>query len=164
MLALGMAVLTLSDTRGKDNDRSGDYLAERIEAAGHRLIERDWLKDDRALIESKILDWAGREDIHAILTTGGTGVTARDQAPEALRAVADKWIDGFGECFRFLSYAKIGAACTQSRACAAVVGNCYVFCLPGSPSAVRDAWEQILETQLNEHTKPCNFAELLPRL
>ncbi|MEZ5824142.1 MAG: molybdenum cofactor biosynthesis protein B [Geminicoccaceae bacterium] len=161
---LNIAILTVSDTRGAADDRSGDTLVALLEKAGHRLVERDIVRDEQALIAERFKAWAKREDIEVILSTGGTGVTGRDVTPEALDAVADKKIPGFGELFRWLSFEKIGTSTIQSRADAGLVDGTYVFILPGSPGACRDAWEGILESQLDIRHRPCNFAEMMPRL
>jgi molybdenum cofactor biosynthesis protein B len=161
---LRIAVLTVSDTRTAADDRSGDTLAERVVAAGHQLAERAIARDDRAAIADRLRQWIADPGIEVVITTGGTGVTGRDVTPEALADVAEKHIAGFGELFRMLSYAKIGTSSLQSRADAAVAGGTYIFCLPGSPGACRDGWDEILRFQLDIRHRPCNFAELLPRL
>ena len=161
---LNIAVLTVSDTRTEADDRSGDVLAERIAAAGHRLAARAIVRDDAALIAERFRAWIADPGVEVVISTGGTGVTGRDVTPEALRAVAEKRIEGFGELFRMLSYAKIGTSCLQSRADAGVAGGTYIFCLPGSPGACRDGWDDILVHQLDIRHRPCNFAELIPRL
>jgi molybdenum cofactor biosynthesis protein B len=161
---LRIALLTVSDSRGPADDRSGDLLAERVRAAGHELVARDLVKDDAALIEARLRGWIDDPGIEIVITTGGTGVTGRDVTPEALDRVAEKKIPGFGELFRMLSYAKIGTSALQSRADAGVAKGTYLFCLPGSPGAVRDGWDEILKPQLDIRHRPCNFAELLPRL
>jgi molybdenum cofactor biosynthesis protein B len=162
--SLRIAVLTVSDTRTAADDRSGDTLAERVVAAGHQLAERAIVRDDRAAIAARLRQWIADPAIEVVITTGGTGVTGRDVTPEALADVAEKHIAGFGELFRMLSYAKIGTSSLQSRADAAVAGGTYIFCLPGSPGACRDGWDEILRFQLDIRHRPCNFAELLPRL
>ena len=162
--ALNIAVLTVSDTRTPADDRSGDLLAQRIEAAGHRLAARAIVKDDAGLIAEHLRAWIADPGIEVVITTGGTGVTGRDVTPEALDQVAEKKIAGFGELFRMLSYPKIGTSTLQSRADAGVAGGTYIFCLPGSPGACRDGWDDILVYQLDIRHKPCNFAELIPRL
>ena len=162
--ALRIAVLTVSDTRTAADDRSGDTLAERVVAAGHQLAERAIVRDDRAAIATRLRQWIADPGIEVVIATGGTGVTGRDVTPEALADVAEKHIAGFGELFRMLSYAKIGTSSLQSRADAAVAGGTYIFCLPGSPGACRDGWDEILRFQLDIRHRPCNFAELLPRL
>jgi molybdenum cofactor biosynthesis protein B len=161
---LRIAVLTVSDTRTAADDRSGDTLAERIRGDGHELVARDIVRDDIGLIEQRLRQWIADPGIEIVITTGGTGVTGRDVTPEALDRVAQKKIPGFGELFRMLSYPKIGTSALQSRADAGVADGTYIFCLPGSPGACRDGWDEILRTQLDIRHKPCNFAELLPRL
>lgn len=161
---LQIAVLTVSDTRTAADDRSGDTLVARIDAAGHRLVARAIVRDDRDAIAEQLRSWIADPEVEVVITTGGTGVTGRDVTPEALALVAEKHIAGFGELFRMLSYAKIGTSTLQSRADAAVAGGTYIFCLPGSPGACRDGWDDILVHQLDIRYRPCNFAELLPRL
>jgi len=161
---VNIALLTVSDTRTKENDKSGDLLQERIKKAGHTLKARLIMKDDLAAIVSQLQQWAASSNIDVILTTGGTGVTGRDATPEALEVVKDKEIQGFGELFRMLSFAKIGTSTIQSRACAVVSNGTYIFALPGSKGAVCDGWDDILVHQLDIRTRPCNFVELMPRL
>ena len=161
---LRIAVLTVSDTRTLADDKSGDTLAARIEAAGHWLAARAIVADDRDVIADRLRAWIADPEVEVVISTGGTGVTGRDVTPEALAMVAEKHIAGFGELFRMLSYAKIGTSSLQSRADAAVAGGTYIFCLPGSPGACRDGWDEILAFQLDIRHRPCNFAELLPRL
>jgi molybdenum cofactor biosynthesis protein B len=161
---LRIAVLTVSDSRTADDDRSGDTLVERIRAAGHELVDRDLVRDEAPLIAARLRQWIEDPGVEVVITTGGTGVTGRDVTPEALDEVAEKKIPGFGELFRMLSYAKIGTSALQSRADAAVAQGTYIFCLPGSPGACRDGWDEILKYQLDIRHRPCNFAELLPRL
>ncbi len=163
-LAVNIAVLTVSDSRTADDDRSGDTLVQRLEEAGHKLAAREIVKDEIADISAKFKEWADDPEIDVILATGGTGVTGRDVTPEALWAVQDKDIPGFGELFRMVSFEKIKTSTMQSRACAGVVGGTYVFALPGSPGACKDAWDEILVHQLDIRTRPCNFVELIPRL
>jgi len=163
-IPLGLAVLTVSDTRRAATDGSGDLLAARLAAAGHRLAARDLVADERAAITGALEAWLADPEIAAILITGGTGITARDVTPEAVTALLDKPIPGFGELFRWLSYESIGAATIQSRALAGVARGRLIFALPGSPNACREAWDRILASQLDARTKPCNFVELLPRL
>ena len=162
--SLAIAVLTVSDSRDLASDRSGAVLVERLTAAGHRLAARAVVKDDVEAIAGQLRAWIGDPAIEVVITTGGTGVTGRDVTPEALAMVAEKRIPGFGELFRMLSYAKIGTSCLQSRADAGVAEGTYVFCLPGSPGAARDGWDDILASQLDIRHRPCNFAELIPRL
>jgi molybdopterin adenylyltransferase len=161
---LRIAVLTVSDTRTPEQDRSGDVLVERLTAAGHRLAGRKLVIDDLDRIAAQLEAWIQDPGIEIVLTTGGTGVTGRDVTPEALARVAEKPIPGFGELFRMLSYQKIGTSTIQSRAAAGVARGTYLFVLPGSPGACRDAWDDILLHQLDIRFRPCNFAELLPRL
>ena len=163
-LPVNIAVLTVSDSRTIDTDRSGNVLCERIEAAGHRVAERKLVSDDADAIITALRAWVADPGIDVIISTGGTGVTGRDVTPEAVRAVAEKEIPGFGELFRWLSYAKIGTSTVQSRALAAVANGTYVFALPGSPGACKDAWDDILVHQLDSRYRPCNFVELMPRL
>jgi molybdopterin adenylyltransferase len=159
-----IAVLTVSDTRTQADDRSGDTLVERLTGAGHELADRAIVRDDPELIVGKLHAWIDDPEVDCVITTGGTGVTGRDVTPEALERVADKMIPGFGELFRWLSYAKIGTSTIQSRATACIARGTYVFALPGSTSAVRDGWDGILAHQLDSRHKPCNFVELMPRL
>lgn len=159
-----IAILTISDTRELADDRSGDTLCERLQSAGHELAARAIVKDDRAAIAAQFHDWAADPEIEVIISTGGTGVTGNDITPEALNDVVEKRIDGFGELFRWISFQKIGTSTVQSRADAGVLTGTYIFVLPGSPGACRDGWDEILKDQLDIRHKPCNFAELLPRL
>jgi molybdenum cofactor biosynthesis protein B len=161
---LNIAVMTVSDSRDLASDRSGGTLVERLEGAGHKLAARAIVKDEAAAIAAQLRRWIDDPDVDVVITTGGTGVTGRDVTPEALAAVAEKHVPGFGELFRMLSYAKIGTSALQSRADAGVARGTYIFCLPGSPGACRDGWDDILRFQLDIRHKPCNFAELLPRL
>jgi molybdopterin adenylyltransferase len=161
---LRVAVLTVSDSRDLATDRSGDVLAERLKAAGHHLAGRQIVKDDKASIEAQLKAWIDDPEVEVVITTGGTGVTGRDVTPEALHAVIEKHVPGFGELFRWQSYDKIGTSTLQSRADAGVAKGTYIFVVPGSPGACRDAWDGILQYQLDIRHKPCNFAELLPRL
>jgi len=163
-IPVNIAVLTVSDTRTKADDTSGDTLAERIQAAGHTLVKRGIVTDDRPAIEAKLKAWIADPAIDVVITTGGTGVTGRDVTPEALAAVSEKEIPGFGELFRMLSFQKIKTSTIQSRACAAVAGGTYLFALPGSPGACKDAWDDILVHQLDVRHRPCNFVEMMPRL
>ena len=161
---VGIAVLTVSDTRTPADDRSGAFLAERVVAAGHRLVERAIVRDDEAAIAAALRGWLARPDVDVIITTGGTGVTGRDVTPEAFRQVIEKEIPGFGELFRWLSFAHVGTSTIQSRALAGTARGKYLFALPGSTGACRDAWDEILVHQLDSRHQPCNFVELLPRL
>ncbi|MDF1584845.1 molybdenum cofactor biosynthesis protein B [Marinimicrococcus flavescens] len=161
---LRIAVLTVSDSRDASSDKSGDLLAERLTGAGHELAARTIVRDDLDAIAAQLGQWIEDPGVEVVITTGGTGVTGRDVTPEALARVAEKHVAGFGELFRMLSYQKIGTSSLQSRADAGVAGGTYIFCLPGSPGACRDGWDEILRFQLDIRHKPCNFAELLPRL
>ena len=163
-LPVNIAVLTVSDTRSLADDRSGDTLVARIEAAGHRLASRRIERDDADVIEAVLRDWIADPEIDVVISTGGTGVTGRDVTPEAFSRVLEKEITGFGELFRMLSYAKIGSSTIQSRALGGVAGGTYLFALPGSTGAVRDGWDDILVTQLDSRHRPCNLVELMPRL
>ncbi|MFO0985770.1 MAG: molybdenum cofactor biosynthesis protein B [Alphaproteobacteria bacterium] len=163
-LPVNIAVLTVSDTRGPADDRSGDTLAERIRNAGHVVAERKIVKDEQAAITAQLLAWIADPRIDVVISTGGTGVTGRDVTPEAFHAVYEKEIVGFGELFRWLSYQKIKTSTIQSRATAGVAGGTYLFALPGSPGAVKDAWDDIIVHQLDNRHRPCNLVELMPRL
>ena len=163
-VAVRIAVLTVSDTRTLDDDRSGDTLVERLSEAGHFLADRAICTDDVKVIAAKLTEWIDDPGIDAVITTGGTGVTGRDVTPEAVARVAEKEIPGFGELFRWISYRKISTSTIQSRATAGVARGTYIFALPGSTGACRDAWDEILVHQLDLRTKPCNFVELMPRL
>ena len=162
--AINIAVLTVSDTRTREDDRSGDLLAGRIAEAGHVVLDRAIVQDDRAAIIARLREWIADPRVDAVISTGGTGVTGRDVTPEAFHDVYDKEIPGFGELFRMLSHDKIGTSTIQSRATAGVAGDTYLFALPGSPGACRDAWDGILVHQLDIRFRPCNFVELMPRL
>lgn len=159
-----IAVLTVSDTRGLAEDRSGDTLVGRIEDAGHVVADRAIVRDDIDTIVARLHGWIDDDSIDCVITTGGTGVTGRDVTPEAVERVATKLIPGFGELFRWQSYAKIGTSTIQSRATACVARGTYIFALPGSTGAVKDGWDDILREQLDIRHRPCNFVELMPRL
>jgi molybdopterin adenylyltransferase len=159
-----IAVLTVSDTRSEADDKSGRTLVELIERDGHRLADRAIVKDDVAAITAKLTGWIADPKIEVVISTGGTGVTGRDVTPEAFESLFEKRIDGFGELFRMLSWQKIGTSTMQSRAVGGVAGGTYLFALPGSPGACRDGWEDILRWQLDIRFRPCNLAELMPRL
>ena len=161
---INIAVLTVSDTRGPQDDTSGDLLAERIKASGHKLAGRAIEKDDADRIASRLNNWIDDPSIDAVVTTGGTGLTGRDVTPEALDRVKDKDIPGFGEVFRLISYRTIGTSTVQSRAKAVVARGTYIFALPGSNGAVKDGWDGLLAEQLDSRNRPCNFVELMPRL
>lgn len=163
-LPINIAVLTVSDTRTLEDDKSGDILVGRIEGAGHAVTDRAIIKDDVPSIVAKLQEWIANETVDVVISTGGTGVTGRDVTPEAFQQVYEKDIPGFGELFRMLSFDKIGTSTIQSRATAGVAGGTYLFALPGSPGACKDAWDDILVHQLDYRFKPCNFVELMPRL
>ncbi|MDD9909345.1 MAG: molybdenum cofactor biosynthesis protein B [Ahrensia sp.] len=163
-LPVSIAVLTLSDTRSLEDDRSGYVLSERLTQAGHKLADRAIVRDDIDAIRQTIISWANRGDIDVIITTGGTGFTGRDVTPEAIEPLFDKRMDGFSIAFHMLSHAKIGTSTLQSRATAGLVGTTFVFCLPGSPGACKDGWDGILADQLDYRHRPCNFVEIMPRL
>ncbi len=159
-----IAVLTVSDSRGLDDDRSGDVLVQRIEAAGHKLTDRAICRDERDQIAEKLREWSERADVDVVLSTGGTGLTGRDVTVEAHRDVYEKEIDAFSTLFTHVSIAKIGTSAVQSRACGGVANGTYLFALPGSPGACKDAWDEILIKQLDYRHMPCNFVEIMPRL
>jgi len=161
---INIALLTVSDTRGPEDDTSGDILEQRIREAGHKLVERAIERDDAVRIANRLNNWVDDRGIDAIISTGGTGLTGRDVTPEALDKIKDKEIPGFGELFRWLSYKTIGTSTVQSRAIAVVARGTYIFALPGSNGAVKDGWDGILAEQLDSRNRPCNFVELMPRL
>jgi molybdenum cofactor biosynthesis protein B len=163
-LPVNIAVLTVSDTRTAADDKSGNTLAEMIARDGHHVAARRIVKDDQDSIVAALRAWIADPDVDVVITTGGTGVTGRDVTPEAIEAVLEKRIDGFGEMFRWISWPKIGTSTIQSRAVGGVAGGTYVFGLPGSPSACRDGWDEILKWQLDNRHRPCNLVELMPRL
>ena len=160
---LRVAVITISDSRTPDNDTSGDYLAESLQADGHKLAFRKIVTDDRYVLRAEVSALIANPEVDVILTTGSTGLTGRDVAPEALEPLFDKAIEGFGELFRAASVADIGAATIQSRAFAGLANGTIIFCMPGSPGACRTAWEEVLQPQLDSRTRPCNLATLMPR-
>lgn len=159
-----IAILTVSDSRTPDNDSSGALLQQRASDAGHVIADRQLLADDRYQLRALVSQWIADPEVDCVLVTGGTGITGRDVTPEALTPLFDKQIDGFGECFRWLSYADIGSSTVQSRAVAGLANATLIFCLPGSTGACELAWDQLLAQQLDATHKPCNFAQLLPRL
>jgi molybdenum cofactor biosynthesis protein B len=159
-----IAIITISDTRGEEDDRSGPVLVERATRAGHKVVRRERSSDDRARIEAILRTLIDDSDVDVVISTGGTGVTGRDVTPEAFRAVYEKEIEGFGELFRWISFQHIGTSTIQSRATAGVAKGKYLFALPGSPGACKDAWDEILVHQLDIRYRPCNFVELMPRL
>ena len=163
-MKVNIALLTVTDTRTFDNDKSGAILVDKIKEANHNLLDRKICKDNKNEIVLILREWLKNEKIDAIITTGGTGLTGRDITPEALEEIADKHIPGFGEVFRTISLKTVGTSAIQSRACAVLSNGKYVFALPGSSGGVTDAWEGILKYQLDINHKPCNFVELFPRL
>jgi len=163
-MQVNIALLTVTDTRTIDTDKSGAILVKKIAEANHKLVDRKLCKDEKEKIKKIILNWTKESKIDVIITTGGTGLTGRDITPEALDEIADKKITGFGELFRQLSYNTVGTSTLQSRACAILKNGKYIFALPGSSGGVTDAWDMILKYQLDINHKPCNFVELLPRL
>ena len=163
-MEVNIAILTVTDTRTIDNDKSGALLVKKIAEQNHKLVDRKIVKDEKEDIKKIILEWTKSNEIDVIITTGGTGLTGRDITPEVLNEIADKKIPGFGELFRQLSYQTVGTSTLQSRACAILKNGKYVFALPGSSGGVTDAWEMILKYQLDINHKPCNFVELFPRL
>jgi molybdenum cofactor biosynthesis protein B len=159
-----IAVLTVSDTRGPGDDRSGDTLAQMIREAGHEVADRAIVKDDTGLIAGRVRGWIADPSVDVVITTGGTGFTGRDVTPEAVRPLFEKEIEGFSTVFHMISFAKVGTSTIQSRACAGLSHGTYIFCLPGSPGACKDAWNDILKWQLDNRHRPCNFVEIMPRL
>jgi molybdenum cofactor biosynthesis protein B len=162
-MILNCSVLTISDTRTLDDDKSGQWLADALVAANHQLVERNLVKDDIYQIRATVSNWIADESVHTVITTGGTGFTGRDSTPEAIIPLLDKEIAGFGELFRQISYDDIGSSTIQSRAVGGLANGTLIFCLPGSSNAVKTAWDKIIRNQLDINFKPCNFAELIPR-
>lgn len=163
-VAVNIAVLTVSDSRSLADDKSGDLLAARVQGDGHNLADRALVTDDMDAITRQLSQWIDAPDVDVVISTGGTGLTGRDGTPEAFRALFDKEIEGFGEIFRLVSFDKIGTSTIQSRAVGGVANGTYLFALPGSSSACRDGWDEILRYQLDIRHKPCNFVEIMPRL
>jgi len=163
-IPLNIAVLTISDSRKEKDDKSGALLVERARSAGHRVAEKSIVRDDVYAIRAKIAQWIADDEVQVVISTGGTGVTGRDGTPEAVQPLLDKEVPGFGEIFRVLSYEQIRTSTLQSRATAAVANGTYIFCLPGSSGACKDAWDKIICAQLDYRTLPCNLVELMPRL
>ena len=163
-MIVNIALLTVTDTRTFDNDKSGAILVEKIKEAKHNLIDRKICKDNKEDIILILKEWINKNEIDVVITTGGTGLTGRDITPEAIDEIADKKIPGFGEVFRTISLKTVGTSAIQSRACAVLANGKYIFALPGSSGGVTDAWDGILKDQLNVNNKPCNFVELFPRL
>lgn len=163
-VAVNIAILTVSDTRTLEDDKSGQVLVDSAEAAGHKIAGRKIVTDDVEKIQAVLKAWIADADIDCVISTGGTGVTGRDVTPEAFEPLYEKRIDGFGEAFRYISFQKIGTSAMQSRATAGVAGGTYLFALPGSSGACRDGWDDILIHQLDNRFRPCNFVEIMPRL
>jgi len=163
-MQVNIALLTVTDTRTIENDKSGAILVQKIKENNHKLVDRKIVKDEKNEIKGILLEWIKKDNLDVIITTGGTGLTGRDITPEALNEIKDKEIPGFGELFRELSYKTIGTSAMQSRACAILANGKYIFALPGSSGGVTDAWDGILKYQLDINHKPCNFVELFPRL
>ena len=163
-LPINISIVTISDTRNLENDKSGDVLLQRVINSGHKILSRKIVKDDFDQISKLFLHQINDNNIDVIISTGGTGLTGRDITPEVMETLFEKSINGFGEMFRWLSFSKIGTSALQSRALAGVTKGTYIFCLPGSPSACKDGWDQILVHQLDIRHKPCNFVEIMPRL
>ena len=163
-VSINIGLLTISDTRILENDKSGDLLNKRIIDLGHKMETRKIIKDDIDVIKKTILELTKNTNIDAIITTGGTGLTGRDSTPEAVISLSSKIIEGFGELFRQISFKKIGTSTIQSRAIAGIINNTYIFSLPGSPNACKDGWDHILKYQLDIRHKPCNFIEIMPRI
>ena len=163
-ISINIAILTISDSRTLKNDSSGNLLEERITNFGHKIIDRQIIADDVSIIKKTILNLSSNKLIDTIITTGGTGLTGRDSTPEAISEIAEKIIGGFGELFRQISFSKIGTSAIQSRALGALIKGTYVFAIPGSTSACKDAWDSILQFQLDNRYRPCNFIEIMPRL
>ena len=163
-IQLGIAVLTVSDTRTEADDKSGQLLVKRLRVAGHSLVDKKIVPDNKFHIRAAISNWCIDDAVQVILSTGGTGVTGRDGTPEAVKALLDKVIEGFGETFRAISYQQIGTSTMQSRAIAGVANGTYIFCIPGSSGACATAWDDLISHQLDYRTRPCNLVELMPRL
>ena len=164
LVSLNISVFVISDTRNERSDKSGKVLEDHIIKSGHKVFEKKFIQDDKKLITKELKISLNNDLTSVIILTGGTGLTGRDSTPEAVKELIEKEIPGFGEIFRYISYKKIGTSSLQSRAMAGLAKNKFVFVLPGSPSACRDAWEKILKYQLDSRTKPCNLVELIPRL
>ncbi|HIE00740.1 MAG TPA: molybdenum cofactor biosynthesis protein B [Thiotrichaceae bacterium] len=163
-IPLNVAILTISDTRTDENDTSGKTLVERLTNAGHHRADKTIVPDNIYQIRAVVSKWIANPDIQAIITTGGTGVTGRDGTPEAIQPLLDKQLEGFGELFRAISFEEIGTSTLHSRALAGVANGTYIFCLPGSSGACKTGWDKIIQPQIDNRTRPCNFAEMMPRL
>ena len=163
-IPVNIAVLTVSDTRTLETDKSGDTLVAMIAEAGHALCDRAIVADDKKALQAKVSTWISDPGVDVVITTGGTGFTGRDVTPEALQPLFEKHIDGFSTVFHMISYEKIATSTIQSRACAGSANGTFIFCLPGSPGACKDAWNGILQYQLDNRHRPCNFVEIMPRM
>lgn len=163
-LPVRIAVLTVSDTRDEESDTSGKILADRVTRDGHVVTARDWVKDDTAAIREQLRTWCDSGSVDAIISTGGTGLTARDVTPEAARALFEKEIEGFQHVWHVVSYDSVGLSTMQSRACAGIARGVFIFCLPGSNGACKDGWDKVVRWQLDNRFRPCNLVELMPRL
>ncbi len=163
-IPLNVAILTISDTRTEENDTSGKTLVERLTNAGHHRSDKTIVPDNTYQIRAVVSNWIANPDIQVIITTGGTGVTGRDGTPEAIQPLLDKQLEGFGEVFRAISYEEIGTSTLHSRALAGVANGTYIFCVPGSSGACKTGWDKIIQPQIDNRTRPCNFAEMMPRL
>jgi len=163
-IPLKIAILTVSDTRTETDDKSGGLLKAKAEAAGHRVVAKEIVPDDVYRMRAVFSRWIADPEVQVVLSTGGTGITGRDSTPEAVAPLFDKQIEGFGELFRSVSFEEIGTSTVQSRAVAGLANGTFIFCLPGSTGACRTAWDKVLEPQLDHRTRPCNFAQLIPRL
>ncbi|RKZ54315.1 MAG: molybdenum cofactor biosynthesis protein B [Candidatus Parabeggiatoa sp. nov. 3] len=163
-IPLNVAILTISDTRTEENDTSGKTLVERLTTAGHHRADKTIVPDNTYQIRAVVSNWIANPDIQVIITTGGTGVTGRDGTPEAIQPLLDKQLEGFGELFRAISYEEIGTSTLHSRALAGVANGTYIFCVPGSSGACKTGWDKIIQPQIDNRTRPCNFAEMMPRL
>ena len=163
-IPLNIAVMTVSDSRTEADDGSGNLLKKKAETAGHKVVDRAIVRDDVYQMRAQFSRWIADPEVQVVLSTGGTGVTGRDSTPEAIAPLLDKQIEGFGELFRTVSFAEIGTSTIQSRAMAGLTNGTFIFCLPGSSGACATAWDKILEAQLDHRTRPCNFAQLIPRL
>lgn len=161
---VAIAVMTISDTRTEKDDKSGTLLGNMLQESGHILADQTIIRDDIEAIQKQVKNWVSNKDVDVIITTGGTGFTGRDVTPEAVKPLFDKEIDGFSALFHQLSYEKVGTSTVQSRACGGLIEDTFIFCVPGSPGACKDAWHGILKYQLDNRHRPCNFVELMPRL
>ncbi len=163
-IPLNIAILTVSDTRGEDNDTSGQTLVQRLRDAGHYLADKRIVRDDMYQIRAQVSQWIADEQVQVVISTGGTGITGRDGTPEAVSVLLDKELQGFGEIFRAISFTEINTSSMQSRALSGVANGTYIFCLPGSSGACKTAWDKLIQQQLDYRTRPCNLVDLMPRL